>query len=57
MSPRIFGILMSIEPAIAALVGLLFLHESLNGQSLVAIGLVMTAAIGVTVFGRQQSGH
>lgn len=57
MSPRIFGILMSIEPAIAALVGLLFLHESLNGQSLVAIGLVMIAAIGVTVFGRQQSGH
>jgi inner membrane transporter RhtA len=56
MSPRIFGILMSIEPAIAALVGLVFLHESLNGQSLVAIALVITAAIGVTLFGRQEAG-
>jgi inner membrane transporter RhtA len=57
MSPRIFGVLMSIEPAIAALVGLLFLHESLDGRSLVAIALVMTAAIGVTVFGKQEAGH
>jgi inner membrane transporter RhtA len=57
MSPRVFGVLMSIEPAIAALVGLIFLHESLDGRSLVAIGLVITAAIGVTVFGKQGSAH
>jgi inner membrane transporter RhtA len=57
MSTRIFGVLMSIEPAIAALVGLLFLHETLDIQSLVAIVLVITAAIGATLYGRRGSGH
>jgi len=54
MSPRIFGVLMSVEPAIAALVGLIFLHETLDGRSLVAIALVILAAIGATVFGKQE---
>lgn len=53
--PRVFGILMSIEPAIAALVGLLILGEQLQLQSLLAIGLVVTAAIGVTLFGKTLS--
>jgi inner membrane transporter RhtA len=53
MSPRIFGVLMSIEPAIAALVGLIFLRETLEGRSLVAIALVIAAAIGATLCGRQ----
>jgi inner membrane transporter RhtA len=52
--PRIFGILMSIEPAIAALVGLLFLGEHLGLQEVAAIGLVSLAAIGVTLTGRSQ---
>ncbi|NJN86384.1 MAG: EamA family transporter [Leptolyngbyaceae cyanobacterium SL_7_1] len=55
--PRVFGILMSIEPAIAALVGLLILGEQLQLQSLMAIGLVVMAAIGVTLFGRTPSVH
>jgi inner membrane transporter RhtA len=57
MSPRVFGVLMSVEPAIAALVGLLFLHETLGVQSLVAIALVIMAAIGATLYGRQGAGH
>jgi inner membrane transporter RhtA len=57
MSPRIFGVLMSVEPAIAALVGLLFLQETLGVQSLVAIALVITAAIGATLWGRQGAEH
>jgi inner membrane transporter RhtA len=57
MSPRVFGVLMSVEPAIAALVGLLFLQETLEVRSLVAIALVITAAIGATLYGRQGSGH
>jgi inner membrane transporter RhtA len=44
---------MSIEPAIAALVGLIFLRETLEGRSLVAIALVIAAAIGATLCGRQ----
>ena len=52
--PRIFGILVSIEPAIAALVGFLFLGEQLNLQTLLAIVCVTAAAIGATWFGRQK---
>ena len=55
--PRIFGILMSVEPAIAALVGFLFLHEALSLRSLLAVVLVTSAAIGVTVFGRGSQRH
>jgi inner membrane transporter RhtA len=53
MPPRVFGVLMSIEPAIAALVGLAVLHEQLNLQSLTAIVLVIVAAMGATLLGRQ----
>ena len=53
MPPRVFGVLMSIEPAIAALVGCLVLHEYLTPRSLVAIGLVIAAAVGATLLGRQ----
>lgn len=52
MSPRVFGVLMSIEPAIAALVGLIFLRERLNLQSAIAILLVTFASAGITLFGR-----
>jgi inner membrane transporter RhtA len=48
---------MSIEPAIAALVGLLFLRETLELRSLIAIALVIMAAIGATMFEKQDSAH
>jgi inner membrane transporter RhtA len=57
MAPRNFGILMSIEPAIAALVGFVCLHEELSLRTLLATLLVTTAAIGITLFGRQFSNH
>lgn len=57
LPPRIFGILVSIEPAIAALVGFLFLHETLTLRTLLATILVTTAAIGVTLFGRSTPHH
>ena len=46
MPTRVFGILMSLEPAVAALMGLLILHEALNGNQVIAIGLVMVASYG-----------
>jgi inner membrane transporter RhtA len=49
LSPRVFGVLMSIEPAIAALVGLVMLGEVLTWQSAIAILLVTSAAIGATL--------
>ncbi|MBJ7329316.1 MAG: EamA family transporter [Solirubrobacteraceae bacterium] len=46
MSRRVFGIFMSLEPAVAALAGFVVLHQSLSGRDLVAIGLVVAASIG-----------
>jgi inner membrane transporter RhtA len=43
---RTFGILMSLEPALAALTGLLFLREQLTVVQWVAIGCVIAASAG-----------
>jgi len=43
---RTFGILMSLEPAVAALVGLIFLGQGLAGREILAIGLVIAASAG-----------
>ena len=45
---RVFGVLMSLEPAIAALVGLVLLGEALGMREMAAIGLVVTASVGAT---------
>jgi inner membrane transporter RhtA len=49
---RTFGILMSLEPAVAALVGLIFLHEILSPAQWLAVALVMAASVGSTVTAR-----
>jgi inner membrane transporter RhtA len=46
---RTFSILMSLEPAVAALCGLLFLNERLTEAQSVAVGLVIAASIGAAV--------
>lgn len=43
---RNFGILMSLEPAVGAFAGLIFLGEHLTGIQWIAIGCVMIAAFG-----------
>jgi inner membrane transporter RhtA len=53
---RIFGVLMSLEPAVAALAGLLVLGERLGIRAVVAIALVTVAAAGASLFGRQTEG-
>jgi inner membrane transporter RhtA len=45
---RVFGVLMSLEPAIAALVGLVLLGEALGMREMAAIGLVVIASVGAT---------
>ncbi|MBD2020516.1 EamA family transporter, partial [Leptolyngbya sp. FACHB-36] len=52
LPPKTFGVLMSVEPAIAALVGFLFLGEVLNWQTVLAIAVVTLAAVGATLFGK-----
>jgi inner membrane transporter RhtA len=41
-----FGVLMSLEPAVAAVAGLLFLHEHLRTRAWFAIALVIAASAG-----------
>jgi inner membrane transporter RhtA len=41
-----FGVLMSLEPAVAALVGLAFLSQALSGREVAAIALVVVASAG-----------
>jgi inner membrane transporter RhtA len=48
MPKRVFGILMSLEPAAAALVGLLILGEFLQMREWAAIGCVVIASVGAT---------
>jgi inner membrane transporter RhtA len=48
MPPRVFGILMSLEPAAAALVGLVVLGEVLAVREWAAIGCVIVACVGAT---------
>jgi inner membrane transporter RhtA len=46
--PKVFGVLMSLEPAVAAVVGLLVLHEALGIVQWLAILLVVAASAGAT---------
>jgi threonine/homoserine efflux transporter RhtA len=48
MPARVFGILMSLEPAVAALVGVVVLGEVLNAREWIAIGCVILACVGAT---------
>lgn len=47
MEPRIFGVLMSLEPAVAALAALVLLGETLRIVEIVAMVCVVAASIGV----------
>jgi inner membrane transporter RhtA len=44
----VFGVLMSLEPAVAALAGFVVLGQRLSARDLVAIALVIAASVGVT---------
>jgi len=46
--PRVFGILMSLEPAVAALIGLVVLQESLHWSQWIAVLCVVAASAGAT---------
>jgi inner membrane transporter RhtA len=46
--PSVFGVLMSLEPAVAALAGLVVLGQDLSPADVVAIAFVVTASAGAT---------
>lgn len=52
---RMFGVLMSLEPAIAALVGFVILGEDLGLRAITAVLLVTVATFGASRFGTHDS--
>ncbi|GAA1426596.1 EamA family transporter [Microlunatus lacustris] len=56
ITPRVFGILMSLEPAVAALAAMLLLAEFLNPVQWVAMACVVVASVGSTRTSRDPTG-
>ncbi|MGK9172415.1 threonine/homoserine exporter RhtA [Yokenella regensburgei] len=52
---RTFGTLMSMEPALAAMSGMVFLGETLNFQQIMALMCIVIASIGSTLTIRKES--
>jgi inner membrane transporter RhtA len=51
----VFSVLMSLEPAVAALAGFLILGQDLVPREIVAIGLVVAASVGASRFAGARS--
>jgi inner membrane transporter RhtA len=56
MSARTYGVLVTLEPAVAVVVGAALLAQPVGGRTLVAVGCVMAAALGVTWSDRSRPG-
>lgn len=57
IEPRIYGVLLSLEPGIAAIIGLLLLGELLSQRGWLALVMVSVASMGVTLMrGRTRKG-
>ncbi|WP_058725506.1 EamA family transporter [Curtobacterium luteum] len=54
MPTRVFGVLQSTGPAIAALAGLVVLAEGLSAQEVAALACVTAASVGVTLSARRR---
>jgi inner membrane transporter RhtA len=57
LSARSYGILVTLEPAVAALVGVLLLGQAMGVQGVLAVACVTAAALGVTVNDRRDMGE
>jgi inner membrane transporter RhtA len=53
MPQRVFSVLVSLDPAISALVGLVVLGQLLGGVQLAGIGCVVAASVGATLTARR----
>lgn len=53
MPQRVFSVLVSLEPAVSALVGLVVLGQLLGAAQLAGIGCVVVASVGATLTGRR----
>jgi len=53
LPPRVFGVLLSLEPGIASITGIVLLGEHLTATGWLALALVSLASVGVTLTGRK----
>lgn len=53
LSPSAYGVLVSLEPAVATVVGAVLLNERIGARSTLAVMCVTIAAIGTTLSGRR----
>jgi inner membrane transporter RhtA len=52
-----FGVLMSLEPGIGALLGFLVLGQNLTAAGVLAVGMVIAASAGATASVSNADGH
>ncbi|MNL73668.1 Threonine/homoserine exporter RhtA [compost metagenome] len=52
---RTFGVLLSLEPAVGAVIGLIVLREALTPTQWLAIACIIVASIGITLGARGAS--
>jgi inner membrane transporter RhtA len=57
MTARSYGIVVTLEPAVAAIVGALLLGQALGPPGVLAVACVTAAALGVTISDRRDSGE
>ena len=53
LRPQVFSILISFEPAFAAFIGWIVLHQDPSALKLAAIALVISASVNQTLAGRR----
>jgi inner membrane transporter RhtA len=53
MTARAYGVIVTLEPVVAAIVGAIILGQALQPTAVVAIACVTVAAIGVTLSDRR----
>jgi inner membrane transporter RhtA len=56
MTARTYGILVTLEPVVAAMVGAILLGQAMGPQGMLAVTCVTAAALGVTISDRRDSG-
>jgi inner membrane transporter RhtA len=52
----VFGVLMSLDPAVAAVIGFVVLGQVLGARDVVAIGMVVVASAGAAILGHRDTG-
>jgi inner membrane transporter RhtA len=57
MSARVYSILVTLEPAIGALVGAVCLGQAIGARMSIAVACVTIAALGVTLSDRHDDGN